>query len=322
MKTTLSASAVILLLGATFASADTFGTGANQFIIDFVPISGDASSANGTSICQYTSSYTGYKAFSDPGDFRMGTYEITREQWTKFVNLYGTPVGNPTDAYRFISGWTVENFPVTSVSWHEAAQFVNWLNTSAGHQAAYKFTGILGTQDYTFVPWSNGDIGYNTNNPYRNSNAYYFIPTEDEWVKAAYWNGISLQTYATTDNTTPVAGVDTNYKVQYEPWAVGSGCQELNGTYDMMGNVWEWMENPFHAGDYTTYSGKGFRGGSYQPIHSSNYLRMDYRNGYSANAEQDVQGFRVASIPEPGTMGLLAFGAVMLRKRVKGKRQF
>ena len=27
------------------------------------------------------------------------------------------------------------------------------------------------------------------------------------------------------------------------PWNVGSGSQELNGTYEMMGNAWEWTED-------------------------------------------------------------------------------
>jgi hypothetical protein len=27
------------------------------------------------------------------------------------------------------------------------------------------------------------------------------------------------------------------------PWNVGTGTMELNGTYDMMGNVWQWNEN-------------------------------------------------------------------------------
>ena len=34
-------------------------------------------------------------------------------------------------------------------------------------------------------------------NLYRHKDAMYYMPTEDEWVKAGYWNGTSLQTYAT-----------------------------------------------------------------------------------------------------------------------------
>jgi hypothetical protein len=37
--------------------------------------------------------------------------------------------------------------------------------------------------------WDVLDNGFDASNPYRNSNAKYFLPSEDEWVKAAYWNG-------------------------------------------------------------------------------------------------------------------------------------
>ena len=36
------------------------------------------------------------------------------------------------------------NKPATSVSWNEAARFVNWLNTSRGHPPAYKFNSQPG----------------------------------------------------------------------------------------------------------------------------------------------------------------------------------
>ena len=81
----------------SIASADIFGTGGNQFTIDFVNISGDASSANGTNISQETSG-SAYRTFTDPGDYRIGTYEITNSQWNKFVNAYGTVTGSPSSA--------------------------------------------------------------------------------------------------------------------------------------------------------------------------------------------------------------------------------
>jgi formylglycine-generating enzyme required for sulfatase activity len=59
----------------------------------------------------------------------MGTYEITNYQWNRFkgVSEPGT------------------NLPVDRVSWYEAAQFVNWLNTSTNNPVAYKFTSSLPT---------------------------------------------------------------------------------------------------------------------------------------------------------------------------------
>jgi len=90
--------------------------------------------------------------------------------------------GNADTVYFYLYGMVSAN----GISWFEAAQFVNYLNTSTGHQAAYKFTAdIMGV-------WVDGDDGYDASNPFRNSNAKHFLPTEDEWVKAAYWNGTGL----------------------------------------------------------------------------------------------------------------------------------
>ena len=171
------AAVAMLLVAAGGAMADTFGTGANQFTIDFVPISGATNPTSGYGIVN--------------NDYRMGTYEITNDQWNKFKASLGVPVtGNPSDAYDYDPYFTGTNVPTNNVSWYEAAQFVNWLNTSTGHQAAYKFTGTQGTSDYTLATWSTAEADNGTN-LYRHKDAYYFLPTEDEWVKAAYWNGTS-----------------------------------------------------------------------------------------------------------------------------------
>ncbi len=308
---------VIILSVANIAWADTFDAGgANEFTIDFLNISGDASSANG----MYIGSY---KTFSDPSNnYRIGTYEITNDQWDKFVNSYGTVTGHPSNAYDGSATWTGTNVPISMVSWYEGAQFVNWLNTSTGHTAAYKFTGTPGTSGYTRGVWESGDAGYDSTNPYRNSNAFYFLPTEDEWVKAAYWNGTTLQTYATKAGESLTQGDGTsgtgwNYDDggyatdPYGPWDVGSGSEELNGTFDMMGNVWEWMESPWRGGYYLG-SNRGFRGGSYW----SGYDDLSsFNRGYdNPLGEVTVRGFRVASVPEPTTLLLLGLGGLILRR--------
>lgn len=85
---------VVLLSVANVAwsSINTFGTGANEFTIDFVNISGDngdlGSWAAGSS---YTFSGVNH------GDYRMGTYEITNDQWNKFKASYGTVTGSPSN---------------------------------------------------------------------------------------------------------------------------------------------------------------------------------------------------------------------------------
>ena len=138
--------------------------------------------------------------------------------------------------------------------------------------------------------WESCDTGYDSSNPYRNSNAYYFLPTEDEWVKAAYWNGTSLQTYATTNDSMPIEDIEANYTWESgaQPWNVGSGSEELNGTFDMMGNVWEWNETLIDS----VY--RGTRGGSYGSVEGT--VRSSYPDAYYPILESDSLGFRVASI--------------------------
>ena len=94
------------------------------------------------------------------------------------------------------------NKPATNISWFEAAEFVNWLNTSTGHTPAYKFD-LSGN----FQLWQPSDLGYNPNNLFRNSRAYYFLPNVDEWYKAAYFDPISgvYYDYPTSSNYSPIA---------------------------------------------------------------------------------------------------------------------
>jgi hypothetical protein len=77
--------------------------------------------------------------------------------------------------------------PATNVSWNEAARFVNWLNTSTGGSAAYKFT-TSGVNDNIAV-WTAADtLDYNAANPYRSVRAKYMLPSYNEWYKAAYYS--------------------------------------------------------------------------------------------------------------------------------------
>ena len=311
MKKLMMLVVVMLLAVANVAWADTFDAGgANEFTIDFVDISGDASSANGTYI-----GHNKLEGFIDPiNDYRMGTHEITNDQWNKFKASYGTVTGDPSSAYDSSPYYTGDDIPTNRLSWFEGAQFVNYLNSSTGHREAYKFTGTQGTADYTFSVWEPEDSGYDSDNPFRNSEAFYFMPTENEWVKAAYFNGTSLQTYATTDGSMPIAGTDTNYDTAVGlPWNVGSGSEELNGTFDMMGNVWEWTESPYYSEDYLSGSDRSFRGGSF---YVDDYtLSLSTRFIGTPEGENATVGLRVASIPEPCSLVLLSLGGLMLRRR-------
>ena len=89
-------------------------------------------------------------------------------------------------------------------------------------------------------------------------------------------------------------------------WDVGTGTMEQNGTYDMMGNVWEWNETLIDG------SCRGVRGGSF--IGSDNLVSSGRNSNYPSNEGFSV-GFRVASVPEPCSLALLLIGGLVLRNR-------
>ena len=193
---------------ASLATADSFGSGDNQFTIDFVPISG---ATNPTPAQTTEGELDGFGIVEY--DYRMGVHEITNDQWNKFKAELGVPVtGTPSSAYDndFCNyGTGTVDVPTNRVSWYEAAQFVNWLNTSTGHHAVYKFSGTQGTSDYTFATWDASEAWDGTN-LYRHEDAYYFLPDEDEWFKAAYWNGTNIQNNATKPGETLHQGNGTS----------------------------------------------------------------------------------------------------------------
>ncbi len=235
--------------------------------------------------------------------YQIGKYEVTNDQWEAFVAAAGAPTGNNSNAYDESTPWTGTYVPTTKVSWYEAAQFCNYLTSGDKSQGAYQFSGNnTNPGDFLVI---NRDSAVST------YGIAYVIPTEDEWYKAAFYTGSSYSTYANGQDTIPVADNGWNYSggAYSSPWDVGSGTMEQNGTFDMMGNVWEWNENLLY-GTGTQYC---FNGGSYNT--AAEYLSSSDRSGYYSSYEGYGIGLRVASVPEPTTVLLFSIGVVLLRKR-------
>ena len=244
------------LLSVPSAQADTFGSGGNAFTIDFAPI-GNAGNADdaGAGGGLYSSPYGGV-----PYAYRMGTLEISQDAITKATagGLAGVGAGP----------WT-GNQPAANMTWFEAAAFVNFLNTSTGHQAAYNLTGVtsLTLWDGPTQAWQLGG-----QNLYRHRDAYYFLPSEDEWYKAAYHQNTGVNAnywdYATGSNTIPTAvasgtGAGTAvYNGQPAPAAVdNNGGVSAYGTRGQNGNVWEWNESALDGLNDSSSEFRAIRGG-------------------------------------------------------------
>lgn len=219
--------------------------------------------------------------------YQIGKYEITNGQWDTFVSLAGAPIGNPSEAYDESAYWPGDNVSANEVSWYESLQFCNYLTSGDKSQGAYLFSGDNSNPgDYLGIDRAAAIATYGT---------IYVIPTEDEWYKTAYYTGSGYSTFANGLDTIPAADNGWNYTggPYYEMWDVGSGTEEQNGTFDIMGNVYEWNEE-----EICSY--RGVRGGCYYDSHVD--LRSSDRSECNPITAPYVEyhafGFRIVSLTE------------------------
>ncbi len=299
---------------------------------------------------------TGYGSVSY--HYRIGTTEVTNTQYAEFLNakaasdplelfsrgmeiaFWGGITRSGSDGnYTYATKANMGNKPVKSVSWYDAIRFANWLHNGQG--SGDTETGAYTLLGGTPVP-SNGD------SITRNAGATWFLPSRDEWYKAAYHQP-ALQggdvddywLYPTASNTVPIPatadsvgnisnpganvanydrGTDWNGSFFGNVTTVGSAgpfSDSFYGTADQGGNLVEWNEALMSGS-------RGFGGGSF---FSTGALGLQSSSQDFGNPTEEYAnvGFRVASVPEPSAyllgafalFGLLAFGrgARRLRER-------
>ena len=335
----LAVAAILMIVASTHAHAVT---------IDWVTV-GDPNNAADT---------TTYGAVADA--YRIGKYEVTIQQYTDFLNAVAASdpyslyhenmetdlqsagilrLGSSASYTYSVIGPTgitpagassPGNRPITYVSWFDAARFANWMQNGQG-------SGSTETGAYTLVGGQTSGTA-----PAKNSGATFYIPTEDQWYKAAYYKGSGTNAgywdYATQSDVAPGNAIGSganqaNYRLDGTTYSVTqsstvsssqnyltdvgafSGSVSAYGTFDQSGNVLEWNDLTGAAG-----SSRGRRGGSFG---SSEFLvSSSVRTAGGPSLETSNIGFRLASpvaVPEPSTWCLalagLAAGGLMIRRR-------
>ena len=238
-------------------------------------------------------------------EYRIGKYEVTNDQYAAFLNavaasdpngLYNPLMGSDprgginrsgsAGSYSYSVMPNMGNKPVNFVSWYDAARMSNWLTNGQGsggtESGVYTLTGANSISDIT------RDL--------RNPNQV-FIPTEDEWYKAAYHQPASqggdsdnYWLYPTSSNM--INSTQANYgNVLGNTTPVGTYGANYYGVFDMGGNVWEWNQTLIGS------SLRGLRGGAFDL--TVGFLRSSVPDDQNPAFENDSGGFRLAS-PVPG----------------------
>lgn len=302
LSTNVLLAVAVIVATALRANADAFGSGANSFAIEFVTIgqAGNPPDAPPN------------PAGDVPYVYRIGKYEVS-ERMIDAANALGG-LGITIDSRG-------PDYPATSVTWFEAARFVNWLNTSTGGAPAYKFDA-----SGNFQLWAPSDPGYDATNLYRNKLARYFLPSTDEWHKAAYYDGAAgvYYDYPTGSDSVP-DGIDfpgdtvfdavffDGGGIENQPNIIFNvGLSSPSGTEGQGGNVREWEETAFDRVNDLPNDQRRASGGSMNDG-STILAAFNTLIGTAPQFESQIIGFRLASIvPEPGTISLISLGVVIL----------
>jgi formylglycine-generating enzyme required for sulfatase activity len=205
--------------------------------------------------------------------FAIGKYEVTFDEYDQFAYATGRPL--PAD-----QGWGRGRRPVINVSWEDAVAYAEWLSKMTGKryrlpsEAEWEYA-VRGGSETTWF-WG------------------------DDLKQACQYANVADQSFRQAGYAGEIFDCDDRHPETAE---VGSFKANGFGLYDMLGNVWEWVQDAWH----NSYEGapddgsvweveKGgsrvVRGGSwYSRPHG---VRGAARYGELPRARHDNRGFRLA----------------------------
>lgn len=197
--------------------------------------------------------------------FFIGEHEVTREEYQEFLQASGYPAPRNQDWNGTTPSPGTEKLPVTDVSWDDAKAYTNWKSTQAP-----QFAGLR-------------------------------LPTETEWEFVARDGKNQVFPWGNTfsDNNANAGKKSKQLQPVKSPqYAIG----EFK-VYDLIGNVWEWMENDFYLypGSRLRASDKPekvIRGGTYDDDLQYAYSRFKIDPTVKGSSYSQT-GFRCAKSATP-----------------------
>ncbi len=268
-------------------------------------------------------------------EYRIGRYEVTTAQWVEFFNAaYDRPRNDwlphlrPPDFWGAVPTtpntpgglrWRVpagnEMIPTGNISWRMAAMYTNWLHNDQSSARAAFMDGAYDVSTFGYV----GNIF--TDQLAHHPDARYWIPTWDEWLKAAHYdpdrNGPGQGgwwTYSNTSNTSligaPPPSMGGNGQANFgfsspNPFGIPLGAytqtQSPWGLYDVAGATAEWTESVRTLS--TGYRSRYYEGSWWDS--SPGYAILDsvyWASSVFPSMSSYEFGFRIAApVPAPAT---------------------
>ena len=277
-------------------------------------------------------------------EYRIGRLEVTTQQWLGFVNAmhtsgeisdqffaipfyWGAEVdpnySGPGQKFRLQSGNpNAGMLPVQSIDWYAAAYFCNWLNNGQPDSFSEIQTGAYDTNTWRLDNQGQLSIA----DPHL-PEAKYWIPTFDEWQKAAYYDpekdgdggwwlypnsSDALQTPGIPGVGETSAGLDIGDAAAFQiPLGSYFNQQSPWGLLDVSGGASEWTEDYLRP-DLTTFR---VIGGS----RAGSQFYAEYDPAWGADVSRPTvfsAGFRIASaIPAPSSFCVIGLCCFVARRR-------
>ena len=164
-----------------------------------------------------------------PRRFAIADREVTVEQYQRFLKenpQFGVDLTNVARFSPDVAG------PIIDVSWYGASAYCNWLSRKEGLVECYEPNG---QGEYNEGMRIKADV---LNTP------SYRLPTEAEWEYACRAGARTSRYYGVSiDLLAKYAWFGVNSRDH--TWPGGSLLPNDLGLSDMLGNVWEWCQDPY-----------------------------------------------------------------------------